>query len=98
MPLLLTSRLSYRERTVQIRRNLPKTGVAETGSVVCIVCALAVSAAYAYKKLSFVIFAKGLNFDEIKKCFNIEVFKKIDKKLIFNDSLKRLLFKQLDIN
>ena len=53
---------------------------------------------YAYRKLSFVIFAKGLNFDEIKKCFNIEVFKKIDKKLIFNDSLKRLLFKQLDIN
>ena len=31
--------------------NLPKTGIAETGSVVCIVFALAVSAIYAFKKI-----------------------------------------------
>ena len=31
--------------------NLPKTGIAETGSIVCVVFALAVSAVYAFKKL-----------------------------------------------
>ena len=31
--------------------NLPKTGIAETGSMICVLFALAVSAGYAYKKL-----------------------------------------------
>ena len=31
--------------------NLPKTGIAETGSVLCVIFALAISAVYAFKKL-----------------------------------------------
>lgn len=52
---------------------------------------------YAYSKLSFAVFYKIENIDEIKACFNIKVFEIINEKLKFNDSSKRLLFKQLDI-
>ena len=50
---------------------------------------------YAYKKISFAIFTKSLNFDEIKKFFNVEVFNKIDKELKIIDILKRLFLNNL---
>lgn len=53
---------------------------------------------YAYKKLSFAVFYKMKNIDDIKLIFDMKVFEAINKELKFNDSLKRLLFKQLDIN
>lgn len=52
---------------------------------------------YAYSKLSFAVFYKMGNIDEIKECFDMKVFEIINEKLKFNDSSKRLLFKQLDI-
>ncbi|MCR5349798.1 MAG: hypothetical protein K6E20_02285 [Acholeplasmatales bacterium] len=53
---------------------------------------------YAYRKLSFAVFYKIKNIDYIKLIFDMKVFEAINKELKFNDSLKRLLFKQLDIN
>lgn len=52
---------------------------------------------YAYSKLSFAVFYKIENIDDIRSCFDIKVFEIINEKLKFNDSSKRLLFKQLDI-
>lgn len=53
---------------------------------------------YAFKRLDFTLFIIVPNIStNIKRCFDMDVFIKVDEMLLFKDSSKRFLFKQLDI-